>query len=245
MFSVNPISLLRQRLNTVLLALLFSILCCMSGALMSFVFSPAQAFQAMRISRLPQMDAQVIQTTAPGETLLFTATLAENAPVENRLDFVAYSVEEWRVTVPEDGRTDSEPYGQWQFGETVVPALTVHLEGQTFSLHRAEGVQLSGALHEKVVRSDAALQAPDNGELLPDGTRRYRGLMNGDLVTVLGKKAGDGGVIPEHLFAGDRVAFEESQWQAAQGLFTAGLCTMAMAPFVLIGGLLYALLRRK
>jgi FixJ family two-component response regulator len=30
---------------------------------------------------------------------------------------------------------------------------------------------------------------------LPDGTRRYRGLFDGDLVTVLGKKSASGGVL--------------------------------------------------
>jgi len=42
------------------------------------------------------------------------------------------------------------------------------------------------------------------GERLPDGTRRYRGLYDGDRVTVLGRKSADGGVLPEHLFGGDR-----------------------------------------
>jgi len=82
------------------------------------------------------------------------------------------------------------------------------------------------------------------GERLPDGTRRYRGLYDGDRVTVLGRKSADGGVLPEHLFGGDRPQFEESQRQAASGLFMAGLCMMAFAPLLPIGGLLWALWRK-
>ncbi len=82
------------------------------------------------------------------------------------------------------------------------------------------------------------------GERLPDGTRRYQGFFDGDLVTVLGKKSANGGVLPEHIFGGDRLQFEESQRQAASGLFMAGLCMMAFAPLLLIGGLLWALWRK-
>lgn len=248
MFGMNLFATLRQRLSAVLGALGFSLLCCLSGALMTFVLGPAQALEAFRVSQLPQMDAQDVQSAAPGETLLFTATLTGNATPQERVDMVAYSIEAWRVTVPsESGRGSDapQPYGRWETVETVVPELTVQLGGQVISLHRAAGVRLSGDLHEKMVKSDSALQAMDMDKLLPDGTRRYRGLMDGDRVTVLAKKASDGGVIPDHLFAGDRVAFEESLRESAQGLFFAGLCTIALSPLVLLGGLWFALFRRK
>ena len=80
---------------------------------------------------------------------------------------------------------------------------------------------------------------------MPDGTRRYRGLCDGDLVTVLGRKSTNGGVLPEHFFGGDHLQFVESQRQAASGLlFMAGLCMMAFAPLLLIGGLLFVLFRK-
>ncbi len=248
MFGINLASFLRRRINTVLATLGFSLFCCLSGALMTFVFSPAQALEALRISRLPQMNAQTIQAAAPGETLLFTATLTDNVPPQEGVDMVACIVEEWQVTVPSEGGRGGDvpqPSGHWETVETVAPELTVELGGQRIALHRTTRVRLSGALHETIIESDAPLRASDGENLLPAGTRRYRGLRDGDLVTVLGKKASDGGVIPEHLFAGDRVAFEESQREAAQGLFSAGLCAMAMAPLVLLGGLLFALFRRK
>ncbi len=248
MFSLSLLTSFRQRINTVLAALGFSLFCCLFGALMAFVLSPAQALEAFRVSQLPQMDAQDVQSAAPGETLLFTAALTGNVPPQEGVNMVAYTVQEWRVTVPSDsgrGGDAPQPSGHWQAVETVAPELTVELGGQAILLHRTTPVRLSGDLHEKMVKSDSALQAMDMDELLPDGTRRYRGLMDGDRVTVLGKKASDGGVIPNHLFAGDRVAFEESLREAAQGLFFAGLCTMVLSPLVLLGGLWFAFFRRK
>lgn len=241
MFGMDLISSLRQRLSTVLIALGISALCCLSGALMTFVFSPAQALQAIHISRLPLMDALDIQSAAPGDTLLLTATLRDNVPPQGKVDLVAYSIEEWRVTQPDDsgrGSQDAKPFGRWQMVETVVPELTMELDGQRVSLHRFAEVRLSGALHEEMVQSNHPLQAMDGDELFPNGTRRYRGLRNGDWVTVLGKKASDDGVNPEQLF-------EKSQWQADQGLFSAGVCTMALSPLLAIGGLLLAVFRRK
>lgn len=248
MFGMNLFAALRQRLSAVLGVLGFSLLCCLSGALMTFVLGPAQALEAFRVSQLSQMDAQDVQSAAPGETLLFTATLTGNRPSQDGAEMVACIVQEWRVTVPsESGRGGDapQPSGHWETLEMLAPELTVQLGGQVILLHRAAGVRLSGDLHEKMVKSDSALQAMDVDKLLPDGTRRYRGLMDGDRVTVLGKKASDGGVIPDHLFAGDRVAFEQSLRDAAKGLFSAGLCTMALSPLVLLGGLWFALFRRK
>jgi hypothetical protein len=74
---------------------------------------------------------------------------------------------------------------------------------------------------------------------------RYRGLADGDLATVLGEKSSVGGLTPEHLFAGDRTAFEASQRQAAGNFLAAGLFSLVLAPVVLVGGLLAALLGKR
>jgi len=237
-------SSLRQRIRSVLAIAVISLLCLLCGGLTAFGFAPAQAIQAYRISRMPVTDdvAQVA-AAATGEELLFTGVLMDNAPLLDR--FVAYSAEEWKVTIPPDeARGSSEPAGHWESAETVIPALTLDLHGQPVSLQETGSARLSGTLHTQVVKGDSSLQAEHEGELLPDGTRRYRGFFDGDLVTVLGRKSADGGVLPEHLFGGDRAQFEESQRQAASGLFMGGLCMMAFAPLLLIGGLLWALLRK-
>jgi hypothetical protein len=58
----------------------------------------------------------------------------------------------------------------------------------------------------------------------------------------LGRKSSAQGVALEHLFGGDRAAFEASQHQAASNFLIAGIFSMVMAPVVLIGGVLAALL---
>jgi len=112
------------------------------------------------------------------------------------------------------------------------------------SLEKTSSARLSGNLHIQMVKGNSPHQAEYEGERLPDGTKRYRGLFDGDLVTVLGKKSANGGVLPEHIFGGDRLQFEESQRQAASGLLISGLCMIALAPLLLIGGLLFALFRK-
>ena len=237
-------SSLRQRIRSVLAIAALSVLCLLCGGLTAFGFAPAQAVQAYRISRMPVTeDVAQVAAAETGEELLFTGVLRDNAPLLDR--FVAYSAEEWKVTVPsDDTRGSSEPSGHWESAETVIPALTLELDGQPVSLRETGSARLSGSLHVQMVRGDSPLQAEHEGELLPDGTRRYRGFFDGDQVTVLGRKSADGGVLPEHLFGGDRPQFEESQRQAASGLFMAGLCMMAFAPLLLIGGLLWALWRK-
>jgi hypothetical protein len=80
---------------------------------------------------------------------------------------------------------------------------------------------------------------------LPGGTLRYRGLAAGDLATVLGTRSAGGGIHPEHLFAGDRAAFEADQRLGASALFFSGLCALLLAPVVLIGGLAALVTRRR
>jgi len=237
-------SSLRRRIRSVLAIAVISVLCLLCGGLMAFGFAPAQAIQAYRISRMPVTeDGAQVAAAETGEALLFTGVLRDNAPLLDR--FVAYSAEEWKVTMPsDDARGSSEPSGHWETAETVIPALTLELNGQPVSLQETGSVRLSGSLHVQMVRGDSPNQAEYEGELWPDGTRRYRGLFDGDLVTVLGKKSTSGGVLPEHIFGGDRLQFEGSQRQAASGLFMAGLFLMAFAPLLLIGGLLWALWRK-
>jgi hypothetical protein len=56
---------------------------------------------------------------------------------------------------------------------------------------------------EKGSPTSILLMAEYNGQRLPDGSFRFRGLRNGDLVTVVGRKAISGEVVPSHLIGGD------------------------------------------
>jgi hypothetical protein len=52
-------------------------------------------------------------------------------------------------------------------------------------------------------------------------------------------------VTPDQLFGGARTGFELSLRQAAGGLLISGLISLALAPVVLIGGVLAALFARR
>jgi hypothetical protein len=149
----NFLSSVRQRVRSVLAILAISVLCLLCGGLMAFGFAPAQAIQAYRISRLPLTeDAAQVAAARAGEELLFTGLLKGNAPLLEGLNFVAYSVEEWKVTMPSaEARGSSEPSGHWESAETVVPALTLELNGQPLSLLKASSARLSGDLHSQVI----------------------------------------------------------------------------------------------
>jgi len=246
MFGINPLAMLRRRLGAVAAAFAGAAACCLCGAYMAFVAAPGQALTAAGISRLPVMDAAAVAAAAPGRTVLISGLLAGNPPLLEGMDFVAYSEEEWSVTVPpSDEDSSSEPHGDWKATRLVVPELSLSVNGQAVAIHAAESVQLSGPLREKLVRSNSRVQAKYENELLPDGTRRYRGLADGDLASVLGKKAAAGGVTPEQVFAGDRAAFEASQREAASNLLIGGIASMIAAPVVLVGGVLGALFWRR
>jgi len=242
----NFLSSVRQRIRSMLAIMAISVLCLLCGGLMAFGFAPAQAIQAYCISRMPVTeDGAQVAAAQPGEELLFTGILKGNAPLLEGLDFVAYSAEEWKVTLPSDGDGDSKPSGHWETAETIIPALTLELNGQPVSLLKASSARLSGDLHIQVVKGTGPHQAKYEGELLPGGTRRYRALLDGDRVTVLGRKSATGSVLPEHIFAGDHLQFVESQRKAASGMFMVGLCLMAFAPLLLVGGLLFTLFRKS
>ncbi len=242
----NFFSSVRQRVRSMLAITAISVLCLLCGGLMAFGLAPAQAIQAYRISRLPVTDdAAQVAAAQPGEELLFTGTLKGNPPLLEGLDFIAYSAEEWIVTLPSDNASNSKPGGHWETTETVIPALTLELNNQPVSLLKTSSARLSGDLHILIVKGDSPHQAEYEGERLPDGSKRYRGLFDGDLATVLGKKSASGSVLPEHIFAGDRLQFEESQRQAASGMFASGLCMMVFAPLLLVGGLLFTLFRKS
>jgi hypothetical protein len=237
---------LRQRLNAVVAAVAASAGCCLCGLVMTFVMAPRQALHASSIARLPLMGLAEVQAAAPGDTLLVTGLLAGNSPARAGSDLVAYTVDEWSVTLPvAEDSPDAPPRGAWKSHETQTAALTLELDGQPLELLSATGVRIDGALHEELVPGDSQIMADDNGEPRPDGTLRYRGLADGDLATVLGEKATTGGVTPEELFAGDRTAFEASQRAAASNFLIGGIALLLTAPVILVGGMLAALLGRR
>jgi hypothetical protein len=248
MFSINNlISNLRGRVTAVIGVVIAAIALCACGAFMTFYLAPTQAMQAFQISKMPQMTAQTVNDVAAGTQLLITGYINGKIPTASLPDYIAYTQQEWDVTVTEDSNgNDNTPSGSWTNSQTIVPDLTLDMGGTPISILSNNDATLAGQLHEKIIDSTGSLQADYNGQSLRDGALRYQGFFNGDLTTVYGKKASVDGVIPEELFAGDRVAFEAYQKQLASSYLFMGIAFMICAPiFMVIGTFAAAFGRRK
>jgi len=242
---MNLFSIIRQRLASLLTILVLSAFCCGLGLLFTFYLAPKQGLQAAGISRLPQMDAGTVESAEPGDRLLLTGVLADNAQLYEEQGLVAYQLDEWQVSPPDPDIEDDKPDGKWSAVEKALPDLQIIVHDQTVLVRASTDAAFAGPVREVLVPGDG-LEANDNqGSVYAGGTLRYRGLANGDLVTVYGLKASSGGILPETLFAGDRVAFEEYQRDTARGLLAAGISMLVCAPVVLVGGGLAAVFGRR
>ncbi len=241
MIEINFLPTLRRRIVPTILIMLVSFSCCAFGFVSIFIMAPNQALQAGRISNLPLMDAGAVEAAEVGDTILVSGTLVDNPPLREDSDLVIYREDIWEVgDLVETEEGDSFRQGRWEDGETIVPDLGLEIDGTAVMLREASPVLISGELlREQIIEAEDGPVAEDRAEdrLLADGSQRLRGLANGDLATVLGKKASTGGIVPEEIFAGDRVAFETSQGEQASALLSAGICAMVLAPMFLIGGL--------
>ena len=245
-FTGNVGRTLTNRISGAFAAVGAAIFMALCGALMAFVLAPGQAVKAANIAKMPQMDAAYVSAAAPGTDILITGNLNGSAPNPQLPDFIAYYSERWEVS--ENKNTDGTPQppsGNWQHVETVVPNLTLDMSGTPVSVLAANNAMLSGSnLHEQLVPQSSAFTADYKGQKLGEGSLRYKGFFNGDLVTILGKKSSGDGVVPEEMFAGDRVAFEKYQKDSAKALLFFGFAAMICSPFVGIGGVVAALMGR-
>lgn len=243
----NIFGTVRNRVAGAFAAVIGGVILAGCGVLMTFVLAPNQAMKASRIEKLPQMDAAYVASAAPGAEILITGFVSGDAPNPQLPEFIAYVKEEWDVSESKntDG-TPQAPSGSWQRVETVVPNLSLDMSGITIPILSENNASLSGSnMHEQIVPKTSAFTATYNGQKLGEGSFRYTGFFNGDLMTVLGKKASSGNsVLPEELFAGDRVAYEKYQKDAVKALLFMGIAAMVCSPFITIGGIFAALMGR-
>ena len=244
MLRINLVRAVRQRLALLLTVGFVSLLCCIGGAFASFVVAPQQRIDASRTARMSTLSYEAFQAAPAGERLIVMGALADNPPISDEGEFVAYQMERWTTTLIQDEEQGDFYTGKWDTENRVteIPVLNVSIEGGTVATLPTESLRLTGALHEEIFESDSA--EVDLTNKRPDDSRRYEGLRNGDTVTILGAKGSGGALIPEALYAGDRVAFDQSNVNQASSLFQMGICMMGLAPLLLLAGLLFALFKR-
>ncbi len=235
---------IRERFSRVFWTGLAAVALLGCGLTFILVISPQQKIQALQIERLPTMDGDDVAHSTGGDEILVTGHLVGEASPDAE-GFVAYTLEEWVVSPADTSTPDAEPDGEWQEIRQIIPPLSLTIGNDSIPLLGAKGAKLSGPMHEKLIIGDSQEYAEYNDEPLPDGSLRYSGFHNGDLVTVWGKKASSEGVIPDEYYAGDRVAFVESQHAEAKGALIGGICMLALAPIVLVGGILSAVFGKR
>lgn len=242
---MNLFGLIRRRIAALGVVLAMSAFCCGLGLLFTFYLAPRQSLEAIGTSRLPQMDAGAVEQAAAGDTLLITGLLEKNEQLFEEEGLVAYRLEEWQVTLPDPEDEGRQPRGEWVDTDIALPDLQLLVDGRPVLVQTSPEAGFAGPVREVVVPGDGPEAEDSRGQAFAGGTLRYRGFANGDRVTVHGVKASGGGVLPDTLFAGDRVAFEQYQLDNARGLLMAGISMLICAPIVLVGGGLAALFGRR
>jgi hypothetical protein len=244
---MNIFARLRERIGAVIGAVVGSIALLGCGLLFTLFLAPQQKLEARRIEKIPEMDVKVVNSLSSGEDVLFTGRLRDNPTILENYDFVAYQMETWDVTIPQNDpdESDQEPSGNWDLVEQRFPELMIEMDGETIQTLNAERVTMSGPLHEVLLPSPSGTRAKYNGDWLNKGSQRYRGFYDGDLITVLGQKAASGGVVPNEYYAGDRVSFVESKHEAAKIMLIAGISMIVCSPIALVGGVLTAAFGRR
>jgi len=244
---MNLFSRIRERIGTAIYAVIGAVALLGCGLVFTLFLAPQQKLEARRIELLALMDASSVVGAAAGDEVLVTGRLADNPVIYEGGDYVAYILDEWQVTTPayDPDEPNQKPDGDWKTVERAIPDLKVDVGGQTVNSVRVEDASINGAVHETIFESEGYEKAEYEGKLLSEGSLKIRGLYNGDLITVWGKKAASGGIVPDELYAGDRVSFEESQHAAAQGLLIAGISMLVCSPVVLLGGIFSAIFGRR
>ncbi len=159
--------------------------------------------RAALAERLAPRGAAAIEDTPVGAEVLVEGALSPRNRPRFR-EFVAYTVEEYRG-VDDDG----DP--EWALIDTVTPPLIIE----------AGGLVSVGNEDYRLEHSHAEYQDPGpltRGDLARESTKRYRGLVAGQVVTAIGTVAeGPEGneLRAELVYAGTRAEYIAGQRQAA------------------------------
>jgi hypothetical protein len=223
----------------------FAILCGLAllggGAYQVFNRSQLPTITFQQLRDLPALDAEGVAAAPKGTLLTVTGVLSGNKTISSE-GFVTYKQDEWNVfpcNIADDPEC-TETDGIWGEVSQQVPGLVLVIPGGPVSTLPAEQVTFGGDLTESVEKGEfqsILLLAEYNGQRLPDGSFRHQGLKNGDLVTVVGRKADTGGIYPSHLIVGDHdqmVAYFRAISGAITWVRISGVILMILSPFATI-----------
>ncbi|NDJ34989.1 MAG: hypothetical protein GYB64_10005 [Chloroflexi bacterium] len=232
---MNPLLRIRERIGAVIGTSIFSLLCGITGVVLVVFVAAGQSRQARQIETAPVLDASSFAALAPGDFAVVSGTLTDNTPVTG--EFVAFETQRWDVTYDSE---DDEYDGDWQTVNEQWPALIIAVDGGTVRTVTATSVNFDGSPRE--VRDESTTGRMVDG--VREDTVRTIGFYNGDLITVTGDVASTGDLIPDRVFAGDRVQLVDDIRQGARVARGIGIALLIGAPLLFVMGIIGAILGR-
>lgn len=211
------------------------------GLLFALVISGNTREEATKIEGLPGQQYAEFVGLYPGAEVAVTGMLLNNPVLSDNpvagYELVAYEIDEWNVT------GDDNNTGNWTSKLRNIPLLSMQFEDLILPIHAEQNrPNLSGSLHtfieEETYDNDWARY---NGNRLYEGSLRIQGLRNSDLVTVVGDKADDGGIIPDRIHNGTHTDLVEYLREGVQIMQIVGGVFVVIGAVVLIGTAVYAL----
>jgi len=200
------------------------------GAALVFYFGPQLAQETQRIGDLTELDVASFRATPADQDVLITGVLEDNRKRTSD-GLVAYARERWDVEYDsEDGYE-----GSWKTIETVLPELTVSVDGGQVRTVSVESATMGGHRHSQIVEYGGGKQKA-NG--IPEGSIRVIGYKNEDQITIVGQKTAKGHLLPDRLHGGDRAHLLK---ELETGLWFTSICGVGMilvAPAILLSALL-------
>lgn len=187
-----------------LFLLIFGLVFLFLGVTLGIFGAAGARAEAARAEALAPLTAAALDDKAPGETALVEGTLSTRNPALFR-DYVAYTVEEYR------GQKSNSSEPRWEREEKVTPPLLVEAGGIVRVAN--DDYRIAGQLNNWQESQVLSWNSITN-----EGTKRYAGLVAGQVVTAIGAVvAGAEGneLQAEVVFGGTRAQYIESQHQSA------------------------------
>ncbi len=215
------------------------------GYFLAFVASGGAAREAALLDTAFVPNKAALEALPAQSQVVLQGTLDSNTELDSN-GLVAYIVH--RV-VERPNTSDSGKKHRWEFVESNFALLSLQMEGGSM-LMTAPGdiVTITGSPHEII---DTSTELPGTartflykGQNLGTGARRITGLKNGDVVTVIGVRSGNGGVQLSRVHAGDVASFRAALKAESTGTGIFGFAALALGGLIVILSIL-ALFRQR
>ncbi len=196
------------------------------GALCALAVAPAMTNEANDIADMP-----TTPDVATGEEAALTGTLTGNTAITSDPEIdqiadykvVAYNVERYTRSTSGTGK-NRRTTNRWEKIRTVMNTLKMEVGGTPVTFYGKDNVKLDGDMHSF-----------QEGTTITSGDLRVIGFRDGDQVTVVGKRMGDGQFMIDQMYGGTRDDLVANTRLAAKVFRYLGFGSMVCGGLVAIG----------